>query len=512
MKKYLLYFLSALSVSATTFALPQQQHLQLTSMCSDDPTVALRWRVRNNNSYPITYTWKIVDGGPTAPTSISCGGGVPYVAQPGDNFFFSPRWYTGNNVMVIYVNNVEQNGGRKASGKQSCAIKNFDVFVSCKKQVDACTWLVTFGYYNDNANTTFTIPHGLDNHFTGGDIIRGESDTVFYPGTHNDAFKVRIACNTTIVWHLTGPFGPKSVNSTAPFVNQCEESIKPFVNCISWDATKAGEMTVTYGYENTGTDTVNIPVGTDNVFADHVWGTPITQFLPGVHHNVCTANFNGNSMKWHLKDYNNQTHDVMAYNEYVGQCVEALKPHVNCIKHNNDGSTTAYFNYENLGSGNQTIYHGARNYLVGEAVTVNQTETFIPGYKENAFNATFTGAELKWVLTGPDGVTRYAIANDEYCKVCDNNSKVNGDDEHFIRQIHPNPSCGKTTLEIENKNFTGENYTVSVCDMYGKKLYSAEYTSDITSVDVDLTKFIKGIYTIHVQCDKENDTVRLIRQ
>ncbi len=509
MKRLLLFSLTVLLLQADVFA--NNQHLKLTSMCSDNPATTLRWRVRNNNSNPITYTWRIVDGGPNAPASSQYG--TAFIAQPGDNFFFSPKWATGNNVMVIYVGGVEQNGGRKAAGYQTCSTKNFDIFVSCKKQVDACTWLVTFGYTNDNPGLTFTIPHGNDNKFTGGDIIRGESDTVFPSGTYYDAFKVRIACNTTVVWHLKGSFGPRSVNTTAPYTNYCKETVKPFVNCINWDPSKAGEMTVSYGYENTGTDTVVIPQGADNLFKSSVWGTPITHFAPGVHNNVCQANFTGNDMTWHLKDYNNIEHDAIAYNQYVSQCVEPIKPHVNCIKHNQDGSVTAYFNYENFNSSTQTIYKGERNYLVGETVVVNHTEAFITGYKTDAFNATFTGKELKWILTGPDGVTRYAIASDEYCKECDSNNNGNGNGGgHIVTGSHPNPSNGRIALTIDNAEFEAETYTVSVCDMYGRIQHTAEYPVETTTFDVDLTKNIKGIYTVNVRCDKKSDAVRVVKE
>ncbi len=87
--------------------------LQLTSMCSDDPSEVLRWRVRNHTDGPIEYSWEIVDGGAGAPS----GSGT---APPGDSFFFSDRW-NSNNVMVLFVNGVEQAKSRKASGYQQCA-------------------------------------------------------------------------------------------------------------------------------------------------------------------------------------------------------------------------------------------------------------------------------------------------------------------------------------------------------------------------------------------------------
>lgn len=506
MKKTLLFALASI-ISAASMA-QQFQHLKLTSMCSDDPNTVLRWRVKNQNSYPVTYTWKIVDGGANAPMSSQYP--TPFIAQPGDNYFFSPKAATGNNVMVIYVNNVEQNGGRKASGKQQCTTKNFDVFVTCKKQIDPCTYLITFGYYNDNPGLTFTIPHGLDNRFTGGSIIRGESDTVFYPGLYNDAFKIRISCGTTVVWHLKGPFGPKSVNTTAPNQNLCIAPIKPYVNCITPSTSKPGVMEVTFGYEYNDTDTVNIPAGADNVLNNATWGSPITQFLPGKHDNVFTAEFTGTNMEWHLKDYTNNTYNIKAYNQYAGTCVEAVKPYVKCILKNNDGSTTAFFNYNNFNPTAHTILKGSRNYLVGESLPTSLPENFSTGYNDNIFNSTFTGKELKWVLIGPDGVTRYAIANDEYCRVCDASDNISGD--RIITNSYPNPAVENLSININTLKTEGQNYIVQVCDMFGKTLARNEYTSNDNNVQLPLSDFKSGLYVVNVFCNDVKETIRVVKQ
>lgn len=484
------------------------QHLKLTSMCSDEPGTVLRWRVKNQNSYPVTYTWKIVDGGTSAPNSSQYP--TPFIAEPGDNYFFSPTAAIGNNVMVIYVNNIEQNGGRKAAGKQKCGTKNFDVFVSCKKQIDPCTYLVTFGYYNDNPGLTFTIPHGNDNRFTGGSIIRGESDTVFYPGIHNDAFKIRISCNTTVVWHLKGPFGPKSVNTTAPNLNICISPVKPYINCITPSTTKPGVLIASFGYEYNDTDTINIPAGADNVLNNSVLGNPVTQFLPGRHDNVFSAEFTGTSMEWHLKDYTNNTYKVKAYSQYTGTCVDAIKPYVKCILKNNDGSTTAFFNYNNLNNTAQTILKGNRNYLVGESMPTLISENFNTGFNDNVFNATFTGKELKWVLTGPDGVTRYAIANDEYCRICNENDNISGD--RIITNSFPNPAGENLNININTFKTEGKNYIVKVSDMFGKTVIRNEYAADQNLVQLAITDLKSGLYIVNIFCNDLNETIRIVKQ
>lgn len=502
----LLLFVFGLSLNLVSVA-QQFQHLKLTSMCSDDPTQSLRWRVKNQNSYPVTYSWRIVDGGASSPSSAQYT--TPFIAQPGDNYFFSPTAASGNNVMVIYVNNVEQNGGRKASGKQICSTKNFDVFVSCVKKLDPCTYQVTFGYRNDNPGLTFTIPHGNDNRFTGGSIIRGESDTVFYPGIYNDAFKIRIGCNTTVVWHLKGPFGSKSVNTTAPNLNQCVFPVKPYVNCIKPSVSKPGVVEATFGYQYDDNDTITIPAGADNMLTGALFGNAITQFFPGKHDNVFTAEFTGASMEWHLKDYTNNSYNVKAFEQYAGRCLEAVRPHVKCIIKNNDETTTAFFTYENNNSSTETILKGSRNYLVGESGTVSVPETFYTGFNDDVFSVTFTGKELKWILLGPDGVSRYAVANDEYCKICDEKKK---DDAKYISSTYPNPSQDQFNLNVNAVKTDGKNFTIQVCDAFGKVRYASEFTSNTSTISINLAGLPSGVYSVNLICEKEKECIKMVKQ
>jgi uncharacterized protein len=81
--------------------------LQLTSLCSDFPALSRNWRVRNPNSYPVTYVYEVYG---TAQTGT-------LVANPGDNFF-STVTVAGPNTTLIKVNGVQQDV--KASGGTTC--------------------------------------------------------------------------------------------------------------------------------------------------------------------------------------------------------------------------------------------------------------------------------------------------------------------------------------------------------------------------------------------------------
>ncbi len=490
-------------------ALPQNaKHLLLTSMCSDDPSTYLRWRVRNQNNYPVNYTWKVIDGGVNAPSSQTVPG--QYIAQPGDNYFFSPVAASGNNTMVLYVNNVEQNGGRKAAGKQKCASRNFEIFVSCVKKLDPCTYLVTFGYNNDNPGLTFNIPLGQNNRFTGGNVIKGQPDTIFYPGFHKNAFKIRIGCNTNIVWHLKGPFGPKAVNTSAPNTNQCQFPVKPYVSSIENSVTKPGIFEVWFGYEYNDTDTVNIPLGADNQLVDAVWGTPVTQFVPGKHDKAFMAEFTGNKMEWQLKDFTNSSNKVRAYSQYAGQPLLPVKPSVKCIVKNEDGSTTAYFNYRNMSTSTQFIPKGNRNYLVGESGTIPVVENFLPGYNEYALKATFTGKEIKWIIVGADGVLRAASTYDEYCKICD--SQDLGAANRMIASAGPNPAKDHVVLILKNSDSNTDQYMVEVFDIYGKSILKNAYSASTSDFTIPIDQAPPGVYFVKVTCNDKSETMRILKQ
>jgi prepilin-type N-terminal cleavage/methylation domain-containing protein len=92
---------------------PLGQKLQLTSLCSNDPTDTRNWRVRNSNTSDIEFSWKVngsnQSGVGTVPASVG--------TTPGETTFSSIT-ESGANTTVIYVNGVQQDV--KASGGAVC--------------------------------------------------------------------------------------------------------------------------------------------------------------------------------------------------------------------------------------------------------------------------------------------------------------------------------------------------------------------------------------------------------
>ncbi|MCG3163162.1 MAG: hypothetical protein JMDDDDMK_04545 [Acidobacteria bacterium] len=85
-------------------------------------------------------------------------------------------------------------------------------------------------------------------------------------------------------------------------------------------------------------------------------------------------------------------------------------PILECVQHNQDGSWTARFGYDNSTGAAATIPVGSNNYFRPGSQNRGQTTVFQPGRVNNAFSVTFSiaqGSKLAvWYLRGPDGVLR----------------------------------------------------------------------------------------------------------
>ena len=97
---------------AIAISLAKVEKLLLTSMCSDDPAVERRWRVRNPNAFEISVVWELV------------GTGIrDTVAAPsGDSFFFTPARGGANTVRITWKDEKgKTKSGVKASSGATCS-------------------------------------------------------------------------------------------------------------------------------------------------------------------------------------------------------------------------------------------------------------------------------------------------------------------------------------------------------------------------------------------------------
>lgn len=95
-----------------------------------------------------------------------------------------------------------------------------------------------------------------------------------------------------------------------------------------------------------------------------------------------------------------------------------VRPVLECVAQNTDGTYTAKFGYKNDNSGEVTIPVGANNKFTPTPINRGQTTIFQPGRIRYAFEVVFNGNNLVWTLKGPDnsGRTSTASRNSARCQ------------------------------------------------------------------------------------------------
>ena len=89
----------------------------------------------------------------------------------------------------------------------------------------------------------------------------------------------------------------------------------------------------------------------------------------------------------------------------------AVRPVLECVVKNNNGTYTAKFGYSNDNTVPVTISMGSNNKFTPNPQNRGQTTVFQPGRIRNAFSVIFNGNNLVWYLKGPDGQGRTATAS-----------------------------------------------------------------------------------------------------
>lgn len=370
--------------------------------------------------------------------------------------------------------------------------QSFSIFLTCVKKVDECTKLATFGYSNQTGSA-FTIAHGINNNLSGGTIIRGQSITQFSQGTYENAFKIRYTCTDNIIWTVSGIFGTQTVSSIDAFDVECLDAIHVFVKCIANDG--CGNFRVTFGYENTGSDTVVITNPLQNFLTGNILsGNVITAFAPGKHEFAFDIGYAGDELKWTLTGYDEYSRSATAYSMHAGKCFEPLNVFVKCIRHNSNGTTTAVFGYENINPWGVYLAGFPVNYLVYEDAGQLPENTFYSGKYDSAFSATFSGAEMKWALTGPDGVQRFAVASDAWCRNCDSVYYNNTNEKTYI--VTPNPAQDIISVSAKEAGLNN-NAEVVFFDASGRNVPVNSVTAG-GAIRIDISKMQRGFYIVAI--------------
>lgn len=88
-----------------------------------------------------------------------------------------------------------------------------------------------------------------------------------------------------------------------------------------------------------------------------------------------------------------------------------VRPVLECVTQNGDGTYTAKFSYKNDNSSDITIPVGADNKFTPNPIDRGQIIVFQPGRHTFAFEVIFGGSNLVWTLKGPDGSRRTSTAS-----------------------------------------------------------------------------------------------------
>lgn len=96
----------------------------------------------------------------------------------------------------------------------------------------------------------------------------------------------------------------------------------------------------------------------------------------------------------------------------------ALRPVLECVDDNGDGTYTAHFGYRNEDTINVAVPVGTGNRFTPAPQDRGQTTDFLPGRQVRTFSVVFDGSNLVWTLTGPNGQTRTATASSNPAQRC----------------------------------------------------------------------------------------------
>ncbi len=159
-----------------------------------------------------------------------------------------------------------------------------------------------------------------------------------------------------------------------------------------------GTFLATFGYENTSSGTVTLPIGPSNNFSgtDAVDAGQPTDFAPGRRTNVFNVIFDGSNIVWTL-DGRTETASGNAADNTCG--FSPVSPVLERVKDNCDGTYTAWFGYDNPNSDTVTIEIGEYNRFTGTE-NRGQPVTFAPGRKVEVYSVEFNGENLVWTLSG----------------------------------------------------------------------------------------------------------------
>ena len=201
---------------------------------------------------------------------------------------------------------------------------------------------------------------------------------------------------------VTGKYHGIQISDEDPshYFGALPQPVKPILECVADRGD--GTYTAYFGYENLNDHEVTIPHGDDNKITPSTYdgGQPTVFGLPNVVPGrpgrtgffpdgpfAFTVDFeDGEQVVWTLQYDGTGRRTATASNNPAQRCpaVEPVKPILECVAEEKDGSLTAYFGYENLNDYVVTIPHGEDNKITpstydGVQPTVFGLPNVVPG-------------------------------------------------------------------------------------------------------------------------------------
>lgn len=192
----------------------------------------------------------------------------------------------------------------------------------------------------------------------------------------------------------------------------------------------------------------------------------------------------------------------------------AVRPVLECVVRNADGSFTAQFGYKNDNTVNTTIPVGSNNRFFPTVPGQAQPTVFLPGRQVNAFSVPLRFGLAVWLLRGPDGRLRTATAS-IFSKRCGSGRLgVEGEEifEDTKRPItaYPNPATDKVAIELSEN--TVDEVRIRLFDATGKEHSCQKTTLGAYGVELNLRPLPAGLYLIRVESVGKAETLRVVKQ
>ncbi len=200
-----------------------------------------------------------------------------------------------------------------------------------------------------------------------------------------------------------------------------------------------------------------------------------------------------------------------------GPGTRAVKPSLDCITDNGDGTYTAHFVYKNDNDYNVFVPHGADNIMIGGGLTDQpQPEMFYSG--GGTFSVEFDGSLLSWTVAsiGEDHKVSMSTNANSFSKKCNFNKSLDlSEADESLESIidlkaFPNPTNDMVYINMNMVDASVK--TIVVFDSFGK-IFRINSQSVDHLIQVDLTGVSPGMYFIKVTLDDNKEEIlRIVKQ